>query len=88
MWRTFFLFQADLYHEHTNASGFTFMSKAYHTNWPSSNIVNDLIIGKHTSIDGQPPSYFTRKNLYKPKYMHAGEISNHYPKPANPDNPM
>ena len=86
--KIFFPFQADLYQEHTNASGFTFMSKAYHTTWQSSTVVNDLILGKHTTIDGKPPSYFTQKNLYKPKYMHAGKICNHNPKPANPDNPM
>ena len=64
------------------------MSKIYQTNLPSSTIVNDLIIGKHTSISNEPPKYIAPKNLYKPKYMHAGKIHNHFPKPAQPDNPM
>ena len=81
-------FQADLYHKHTNASGFTFMSKLIDTDWPSYMVVNDLIIAKHITTTKEPPSYITKKNIYKPKYMLVGKLHNHFPKPAHPANPM
>ena len=81
-------FQADMFDDYPNASGFTFRTKLYYTNWPSYPMVNDLIIAKHITTTDEKPSTYTRKNIYKPKYMHAGKIHNHHPKPAQPDNPL
>ena len=77
------LFQADLYAEHPNAAGFTFMSQYFFPKAGQHGTVNDLILGTVITTSVEGPKFKAKKNICMPKHMKPGRIHTHHPKAKN-----